>query len=185
VKEAAAVQTHYAVKEIPPSGIIIKDEFSSDWVNFVLGSTLKSQQKPAKVEFTLIRQENNVLLDGCAEIAFKFNCSRCAEEGSVELKTNLNCTFVKDVEEEVEGYIGTAGLNSECDVVNYTDTTIDLEQALVEQIVLALPAHPLCHKQCKGLCDQCGQNLNLGNCSCQGNQSDPRWAKLKEINLGD
>jgi len=185
VKEATAVQYHYAVREIPESGISIQDQCPPEWVDFVLGKLLKSQQKPALVELTLHREDENVLLDGFVKIAYKFVCSRCAEETSAQLNSKFCCVFVKDVGDEEEGELNTAGLTSERDIVSYTGSTIDLEQAMVEQIVLSLPAHPLCRETCKGLCDQCGQNMNLGNCRCLEEHVDPRWAKLQGIKLGD
>jgi len=40
---------------------------------------------------------------------------------------------------------------------------------------------PLCHADCKGLCPQCGANLNLESCTCENVQVDPRLAVLKNL----
>ena len=58
--------------------------------------------------------------------------------------------------------------------------------------VLIAPAHPqllvlntpwrsVCRPDCQGLCPNCGQNLNEGDCDCQHQQIDPRLASLQEL----
>jgi uncharacterized metal-binding protein YceD (DUF177 family) len=44
---------------------------------------------------------------------------------------------------------------------------IEVEPIIAEEFVLSLPWFPLCKEDCKGLCQICGQDLNLGQCSCQ------------------
>jgi uncharacterized protein len=65
----------------------------------------------------------------------------------------------------------------------YTGKTIDLAPALREQILLAVPPPPLCDEACKGLCPQCGKDLNQGDCGCERASIDPRWAALKSIQV--
>jgi uncharacterized protein len=48
--------------------------------------------------------------------------------------------------------------------------------------VLAVPFAPLCAETCKGLCPQCGIDLNTGTCSCEA-PVDPRLAALKGLKL--
>ena len=63
----------------------------------------------------------------------------------------------------------------------YQDGVIDLDDITREQIELALPMVRLCADDCRGLCTECGTNLNLGECSCKDQQIDDRWAALKEL----
>ncbi len=53
--------------------------------------------------------------------------------------------------------------------------------ALSEQIWLALPLQILCKQDCRGLCDQCGIELNTQTCQCEDESIDPRLAILKEL----
>ena len=48
----------------------------------------------------------------------------------------------------------------------YSDEQIDLGQLVLEQFYLAVPMKPLCRESCRGLCPECGTNLNTGTCSC-------------------
>ncbi|MFW5872616.1 MAG: YceD family protein, partial [bacterium] len=58
---------------------------------------------------------------------------------------------------------------------------VDIRQILKSNIFLDLPIKPLCSEDCKGLCPQCGQNLNKGDCNCERDIIDPRLAKLEKF----
>jgi uncharacterized protein len=55
-----------------------------------------------------------------------------------------------------------------------------LEDVLREQVLLASPVKLVCRDDCKGLCTQCGTNLNIATCNCQ-QPGDSRWAALSEL----
>ena len=40
---------------------------------------------------------------------------------------------------------------------------------------------PLCKDDCKGLCANCGTNLNKATCDCSPQWEDPRLAALKAL----
>jgi uncharacterized protein len=63
----------------------------------------------------------------------------------------------------------------------YSDDQIDLGELIAEQLQLAMPMKPLCSEGCKGLCAQCGTNLNAGACNCSQEWTDPRLAALKAL----
>ena len=50
-----------------------------------------------------------------------------------------------------------------------------------EQFYLALPMKPLCRESCRGLCPECGTNLNTGTCSCVREWTDPRLDGLRAL----
>ena len=49
--------------------------------------------------------------------------------------------------------------------------------------MLALPPNPLCRPDCKGLCPECGANLNEGMCACSRDEGDPRMAVLRGLKV--
>src|SRR5207344_1906733 len=63
----------------------------------------------------------------------------------------------------------------------YENDEIDLGHLMHEQFVLSLPMKPLCEEACKGLCPECGTNLNRGTCDCKPVWEDPRLAALREL----
>jgi uncharacterized protein len=50
-----------------------------------------------------------------------------------------------------------------------------------EQCYLAVPMKPLCREDCRGLCSECGTNLNSASCACQQTWVDPRLAVLDQL----
>ncbi len=52
---------------------------------------------------------------------------------------------------------------------------VDLTPEMREAIILDLPAHPACRRDCRGLCPSCGVNLNRDGCNC-GAPEQIRWS---------
>jgi uncharacterized protein len=44
-----------------------------------------------------------------------------------------------------------------------------------------VPMAPICDPGCRGICPQCGKNLNEGPCACAAEPPDTRWAKLADL----
>jgi uncharacterized protein len=63
----------------------------------------------------------------------------------------------------------------------YREGLLDVIEMLREQFQLALPMKPLCAESCRGLCPECGANLNRAECGCRPTWVDPRLAPLKEL----
>jgi uncharacterized protein len=68
----------------------------------------------------------------------------------------------------------------EAEIGYYQGEGIVLEDVLREQVLLAVPLKAVCSDACKGLCPQCGKNLNVEACGCQP-MPEPRWQALHEI----
>jgi uncharacterized protein len=63
----------------------------------------------------------------------------------------------------------------------FSGTQLAIGDILREQVLLALPMKALCRLDCKGLCPQCGTNLNLKSCGCAKEQFNPNLDALLEI----
>ena len=50
------------------------------------------------------------------------------------------------------------------------DNILDLAQAVREYSMLSTPIGPRCKEECKGICPQCGRNLNAATCNCNFNE---------------
>jgi uncharacterized protein len=61
------------------------------------------------------------------------------------------------------------------------DERIDLEPAVRDAIVLALPLHPLCTPECRGLCPSCGADRNERECGHETVTTDLRWGALEQL----
>lgn len=106
-------------------------------------------------------------------------CARCLEPVTSELENEFDLLYrpAKAVEAGDEIAISDA----DAEIGFYTGEGLLLEDALKEQVLLALPLKVVCQEDCKGLCPHCGANRNTVSCDCKQEVSDPRWAALAGI----
>ena len=88
-------------------------------------------------------------------------CSRCLKPFPYDFDIEIN----KEIEEK-----------DIKDLKNF-----DLNEMLTEDIFMTIPIKPLCSEDCEGICPECGQNLNEGDCDCETKDIDPRLAKLNDF----
>lgn len=102
-------------------------------------------------------------------------CARCLEEATLEVDARQQ-EFVPTAEDGWE----ESALSAFVD-----DLVVDIDGIAREALVLSLPGQMLCSEECKGICPQCGQDLNQGPCECGEKEADERWNKLKDLKLED
>lgn len=124
---------------------------------------------PVKFKGTVKNTAGIVTLNGQAAFTANVICSRCAEEFSKSFSVNVEHTLVSELQNEDsdEFYL-------------VENKELDLDALICEDIILSLPFVFLCKEDCKGICSQCGKNLNEGECSCK-KAVDPRMAALLEL----
>jgi len=121
----------------------------------------------------------DIRLRGRLSAGLELQCARCLEP------------VLQDVQRDFELLYRPLGADAGRDELSVTDAEAEigyyqgdgllLEDVLREQMLLALPLKVTCREECKGLCPQCGKNLNQEQCSCSVAMEDPRWAALKEV----
>jgi uncharacterized protein len=115
-------------------------------------------------------------------------CSRCVGDVKLEIDEKLLVTFMPPSEMPADDATAAANedgaeiATEDLDLFPWDGDRIDLEPLFREQFVLAIPYAPLCREDCKGLCPQCGIDLNSGTCTCE-KPIDPRLAALKGLKL--
>lgn len=109
-----------------------------------------------------------ILVTGSVLGDTRLQCARCLQEFSSTVNPQVCELFVTSAHERT----------AEEDVYPVVGSEIDLEPMLRDAVALALPLKPLCDGDCKGLCAQCGKDLNRGSCDCKDEDLDPRWADL-------
>ena len=96
-------------------------------------------------------------------------CRRCLTPVATPLNLEVGALFTEDPEaEDPDSY-----------PVSPEATEIDVTAAIREELVLA-PRYALCREDCRGLCPQCGKDLNAGPCDCVP-ATDARWQPLKGL----
>ncbi len=181
----------YNVDRIPSAGIAIDGELARDTVTFLLGDHYRPTSTPATIRFELQRRGDNLLVDGETRLEFEFECGRCAETFTREETVPFSLVCIQGAEDaahapasddvDVDGLGEESSFSAaptEREVHFYQGSALDLEPAISEQVVLALPDWPVCTDDCKGLCPNCGTNLNNEACTCATKGVDPRWAAL-------
>ncbi len=129
--------------------------------------------KPVKVDLILKPIGDEIDLTGSIETELLLACSRCLETFSNSINIELNERLSKTLQSEDE------------DIIFIKNDRLDLNEIVENNIISMLPIKRLCNKDCKGLCHQCGINLNHNTCKCGADDIDPRLAKLKEMFLTD
>lgn len=108
---------------------------------------------------------------GTARTAVKGECRRCLTPVTPSLSLEIGALFTQDPEalDDPDSY-----------PVAPDATEIDVTPAVREELVLAAPRYALCREDCKGLCPQCGRDLNAGPCGCVP-VVEERWQPLKAL----
>lgn len=120
-----------------------------------------------------------IRLRGSFQTAVEVSCARCLERAHRPVAMDFDLfyrpiqTISRNEEVEMKG--------EDLDIGFYHGDGLMLEDALHEQILLALPIKNICRDDCAGLCPRCGQNLNLGPCACPTAPTDVRWAPLARL----
>ena len=130
------------VNQIPPEGLILKEEISAGTLD--LDTEMLQLVAGVKVEAEVYRGINCVSARLSLGAAMKAVCSRCLAEFDTGLDRRLDLNFP----------------------VDKTQNIIDLTEDIREGIMLDYPIKPLCKADCLGLCPVCGADLNVNKCGC-------------------
>lgn len=130
------------VNAIPPEGIDMEENLKPSSLD------LETEQ----VHFTEglnvnahIEKDRDILTVNCNVKSTKRQiCSRCLSEFDTPLEKDMNFIY------KLSG-----------------EYTIELDDKIKDEIILDYPIKILCRPDCKGLCPQCGKNLNEGPCGCK------------------
>jgi uncharacterized protein len=122
-----------------------------------------------------VSSKRGVLLKAHLETCVTLTCVRCLVPFEHPLSRDFHLTLVARTEES-EGERETE--KEDVDLFLLEGNRFDLTDMVREQVDLALPMNPVCRNDCRGLCAQCGADLNRGSCNCPASASDPRWAAL-------
>jgi uncharacterized protein len=134
---------------------------------------------PLSGKIKLIRTKNGVLLTLTGKTSLRVACSRCLEPVIAPVSLDIEEEFVQTV--DIITGLPLAASQDDPAVLIDGHHEMHLADLVRESLLLALPMHPLCREDCKGLCPQCGRNLNNGPCGCNTEAGDDRWAALKAL----
>jgi uncharacterized protein len=174
-----------AIKELLLHPVDFTEEFAPGVIDF--GPDLQ-QREPlhSSGRAQLIEEhhgKHNVIEDirvaGQLTTSLEVPCARCLEPVKQKVEREFDLLYRPQGSDAGQEELSVTAVDAE--IGYYTGDGLLLEDALREQVLLALPLKILCQPDCKGLCPQCGKNLNHELCGCEKPHLDPRMTALKEI----
>lgn len=139
-----------------------------------------SLTEPVAVVVSYYRAGTELLLNGELKATTIAVCARCAEEFETLSTRNFRYILVPRV---IGEHNGRDERGDDLEFAVYDGDEVDLGPLVQEQVLLALPTRPLCREDCRGLCPQCGLNLNEHQCACRAGGLDSRMAIVRTLKL--
>ena len=168
----------------PEQVITVCEELEETEISY--GDMVYPLLKPISVSGAIKPVGSGILrFDGTAETAISMNCARCLTPVDVPIVAEMSQRFAKPPMEGASGKNEDFSLDElDAELIDQNDR-IDLEDIILYEIKLSIPMKVLCKEDCKGLCPNCGQNLNEAACSCNLKEPDPRWDALKGLSFDE
>lgn len=98
-------------------------------------------------------------------------CDRCGRELHLPVQLDVWHILTPELSEE----------DNEGEMLEVDMAAFDLDELAYSDIMLSLPTKILCREDCKGLCPDCGRDLNTGSCDCDKKKVDPRMEVLRQL----
>jgi uncharacterized protein len=136
------------------------------------------EDSPVELDLRLEAVVEGVLVTGTAAAGLVGECVRCLAEVDETIDSDLTELFVYDDGKD------EAADDEDDETSRLQGDLLDLEPALRDAVVLALPFQPLCREDCPGLCAECGARLADDPEHQHDEAVDPRWAALRDLAEG-
>lgn len=188
------------IEQIQETGLKLDEPIGLELLQEVLGEaghdTGFRATQPSTLHASLRKVSGGVLVQGNFTAHVAAPCKRCLVDVKVDLPVSFTLNMVPeslvrgddlgdedDKDDRNQAETGGSFELKDTDEEVFDGKTIDLDPIVREQVLLALPMNAVCREDCKGLCAQCGQNLNEKQCGCEQKVTDPRLAPLMNIKL--
>ena len=146
---------------IPPHGRAFAGEDPAAILD--LGDeTLVRPAAPVTYDLLVRFVSGRLIVTGKVSTTVECHCSRCGVLFTVPVEEPR---FERDME------------------VHDIHQSVDLTPDLREATILRFPAYPVCQETCRGLCGQCGADLNMTACDCTPPDDDMRWGTLDGLEV--
>ena len=121
-------------------------------------------------DVTIDRTPQGLVVQGKFSAKTQLECVRCLKEFTIPLEWDFT-----------ELYAFTKKSVSESELLVPDDAHIDLAPLIREYALLEIPIKPLHDPECKGLCIECGQDLNIKDCGHNQEIDDSPFSALKKL----
>ncbi len=124
------------------------------------------------MDLVVTKLEPDYVLRGRLGYEATMACDRCAEPFSLKVKHPFDLAYVRSAQSEGD---------EDLDQTVFEGDEIDLKPLVEEQFFLGLPFALICKEDCKGICQSCGENRNLGNCHCVASEPTNAFSELAKL----
>jgi uncharacterized protein len=163
------------LREIVAFPIDITRDFEADNVDLEAeGIALKEF---LTVRVTVQKVKDEYFCQGYVVAPIEAECSRCLTLFDSEITGDL--TFI--ARSESGKSVMSTDPGEDVVYMKEDERIIPLDNIVRQALLLSLPLKPLCSPECRGMCPNCGVNLNEENCDCKEHEIDERWEGLKDL----
>jgi uncharacterized protein len=137
---------------------------------------------PVQAEVVLNRKgDSRVEIQGVLRTGTRLVCDRCLAD--YDFAVDVNFHLLLEVQSEESWNVKELECSgADLDTVLLMEPVVDLWDILRQQLYLSLPDKFICSPKCRGLCAQCGLDLNRGECSCVAEAKESPFAVLAMLN---
>lgn len=148
--------------ELKLAGKTASRHFEEDYAPVELGGHKLIFTMPLSVDISYAYDGEGFNTQGVLSSELLMNCTKCNSEFKQRFSVEFSERFIKASEEEAE----------ELECYAFSGEVLELDKMVLDLIVLNAPVYGLCRPDCKGLCPECGCDLNITQCSCSKRHAD-------------
>ena len=127
--------------------------------------------KPLNVKGTISNNGKSLILNASCTGKMRTDCARCMKD--IEVSVDFT------IDENLAANDGT--ISPDDDVILFEGNKVNIDEIVINNFIMKVPGKYLCKDDCRGLCQNCGADLNEGDCGCNHDDIDPRWEGLANI----
>ncbi len=132
---------------------------------------------------SIIDIERDAVMAGFGDVFYRLYAQRVSGElivrGELWATIDLRCARCSEI---FSTTVGVSDFLRAYPAPEGTDS-VDVTEDLREEILLHVPGYAVCVEGCKGVCPQCGANLNEQPCQCEKGKRPGPWSALDGLDL--
>jgi uncharacterized protein len=115
------------------------------------------------LEISVTARDRTWVCRGTLTVEFETPCARCLEPALFPVDADVFRVFTQDPE---------LADDLDTELIPRNEGAVSILDAVREAVILSVPGMPLCRTDCRGLCAECGANLNSTGCEHSGSAPD-------------
>jgi uncharacterized protein len=177
VRAGGAEDMFLDVKDLAVRKLRIRKSYAPGSIDFHTADI--KQTEPLEVTATAELLDGQIRVTGDLETKIEMVCARCLEPVIEDVSRSFDLFYrpmVKDLKPREDRL-----KDDDTEIGFFQGEGLFLADVIKEQVLLALPLKVICRGDCRGLCPNCGANLNHEECRCETHATDPRLAPLARL----